>query len=134
MTSKSCHSGESRNPAAFVDELRHQSRVQIIPIRIFFFNQLNFPVAFPFLDLFLARDGGVHIFVNFKPHQRFNTILFCESVSLVVLVLPNAADQIARYTDVERAIACAGQKIYSVASTQRRWIPAFAGMTNFEST
>jgi hypothetical protein len=120
MTSKSCHSDESRNLAAFANQLWQQCRVQVIPIRVFFFNQLNLPIAFPFLNTFLASDGYVHIFVNLKPHQRLDSVLFCESVSLVVLVLPDASDQIARYADVERAITCASQKLYSVASIQRR--------------
>ena len=88
-----------RKTIELVTELQ-QLIVQVIPFRIGFLNQANFPSTFPFLDRFLARYRGSHIITDFIPYQLVNTVALCKSFGLIVFMLPNPLGQIRRYPDI----------------------------------
>jgi hypothetical protein len=58
------------------------------------FEEIDFPVAFPFLDLFLALKRGGRGFVNLKPHESFHIVPLGEAGNEPVLVLPNSPHEI----------------------------------------
>jgi hypothetical protein len=47
-------------------------RIQIQPMRIAFFNQPDFPIAAPFFQIFLARNRGYGVVVDFKPDKSID--------------------------------------------------------------
>ena len=84
---------------------------QIAPIRVRRLDQLDLPFPLPILDLFFARDRGVHRPGEFEPDERFDAIAFGEAVEGAVAVLANALDQVRGDAGVERAVARAGGDI-----------------------
>lgn len=76
-------------------------RIKVHPIRLVAFKQINFPVAFPFLELFLAakrRSGG---FVGSDSNQPLDLVSFRKAGNKPVLVLPDAPREIGSHSDVK---------------------------------
>lgn len=68
----------------------HNCIEQVVPIRIFFFDEIDFPLAIPFLELLLSQYSVFRAIVWFEVHQlmyfvsfgkAFNEIhtMFCDS-------------------------------------------------------
>ena len=59
------------NPGCFGHrryEKLHDVCIEIAPLWIHGFDEINFPLSFPFFDYFFAVDGSFHRFVNFTPN------------------------------------------------------------------
>ena len=84
---------------------------QVAPFRVAFLNQAKFPGAIPFFELLFSGDGRDHIVVHFIIHQAMNPIFFSEAFRHAVFVFPTMFHKIACHSDVERAIALAGESI-----------------------
>ena len=87
--------------------------VQIPPLRIARFNQLNFPSPTPVLDAFFPRDCALHCFVYFVPDQIMHTVALCEPWCQIVFVLPNPLGQICGYANIQRTSPFAGEDIHA---------------------
>ena len=51
---------------------------EISPLGVLLFDQPDLPRPLPFLDLFLARDGGFHGLMGFGVDQTMNLVLVRE--------------------------------------------------------
>ena len=70
-----------------------QRVVQIVPVRILFLDQFEFPLAFPSLDGFLARDRGLHRCVLLEPQKLMHVVVPRESADGACLVFVHALEQ-----------------------------------------
>jgi hypothetical protein len=68
--------------------LRSKARVEIQPVRVVALEQIDFPVALPFLELFFAAQHGSRRFVSLKPNQQLDLVSLGEAGTEAVLVLP----------------------------------------------
>jgi hypothetical protein len=118
------HSGESRNPGKstistpactgvtdLISASLNDVIVQVSPLRIYRLDKRKFPVTSPFLERFLARNGGLHRLVRFEPDQGVHVVLLCEACHEIVLMLPNALNKIGRHASIERTVLAAGEDI-----------------------
>ena len=74
--------------------------VEVQPVWIVPFDQIDFPVAFPLLELFFTVQCCGRGFVSLKPNQPLDLVPFRESGNEAVFVLPNASREIGSRTDV----------------------------------
>ena len=65
--------------------------IQIVPVGVLLFDQAEFPLAVPFLELLLAKNRGIHILVQLVVDQRMHPVFLGESFDRVISMLPNAA-------------------------------------------
>jgi hypothetical protein len=105
------HSREGGNPAcpAHID-LKNSWR-QIVPIRISVFDKPEFPRAIPFLHLLFTHNSAFHSFMDFKPHKRMYSVLFCEAFGHFIFVFIEALRQIARDANIKRPVPMAREYI-----------------------
>ena len=61
-------------------DLSHQTFVEIIPARIAFLDEFDFPRAIPALEPLLARDSDIDVFVYLIPDKDVNPVLFRETL------------------------------------------------------
>ena len=119
------HSGERRNPERTPenlldsgvrrnDDYRVRSNdipIQVSPLTVCGLDQIKLPRPTPVLDCFLTRNGRFHCLVRLEPDQGMNTVFLRKAFRKIILVLPNALNQIGSHADVERPIALAGEDI-----------------------
>lgn len=84
---------------------------QIMPIRVFAFDQIDFPLPVPAFELFLSRDGCGHVAENFITDEAVDGIAAGKSVDCAIPVLPQPRNQIAGDADIERPVRLAGKDI-----------------------
>jgi len=80
--------------------LRRQGWVKISPIWIFSFNQIDFPVTLPLLDLPFPDQRCLKAFMGFEPHETVNAVFGGKARDGSCFVLPNAAREFEGRTDV----------------------------------
>jgi hypothetical protein len=78
-----------------------KSGIQIQPMPVVTLNQVDLPVALPFLDLLLASDRSLDTVVHFVPYELVHRIFGCEAWNYVVLVLPDSFRESRRDADIE---------------------------------
>lgn len=91
--------------------LRRQGRVKIGPMRIFAFNQIDFPVALPLLDLPFPDQCCLKALMGFEPHETVHAVFGGKAGDDACFVLPNATHEFEARTDVERPIRFSGEEI-----------------------
>src|SRR5665648_232380 len=70
--------------------------VEITPLRIDTFDQVEFPRTLPFLDLLLTLDRGGHRVVQFDIDEQVHAIFLREATNEALPVLPNPFRRVAR--------------------------------------
>ena len=99
--------GESRDPLPkLLDET-----AAIIPIGIFFLDQLDLPIAFPGLKLLFARDRLQRSREHFHVHEAENSMLLHELRASPSAMLLDASANIVGNADVERPVMAAGEDV-----------------------
>jgi hypothetical protein len=63
--------------------------MEVDPMRIVAFNQVDLPVSLPFLELLLAVKRSSRRLVNLKPYEPIDAIALGEAGDELFLVLPN---------------------------------------------
>ena len=101
--------------------LRQQGWVKISPMRVFAFNQIDFPVALPLLDLSFPDQRCLKAFMGFEPHEPVNPVFRGKAGDSSCLVLPNAAREFEGRTDVKSAMRLSGEKIDERHRADRIW-------------
>ena len=91
--------------------LRRQRWVKIGPMRVFAFDQIDFPVALPLLDLPFPDERCLKAFMAFEPHETVHAVFGGKAGDGACFVLPNAAREFEARTDVQRAVGLAGEEI-----------------------
>src|SRR4051812_47383685 len=79
---------EPINPAS------DQLRIQITPLRIAAFDQVELPPALPFLDRLLSGDCRKHRRVRLEPNQVVHAMPPRKATGEIVLVLPHAREEV----------------------------------------
>ena len=74
--------------------------IQIVPIRVRTFNQIQFPQSLPFLDALLSRNRGRHRFMHFVPDQGVYMVRLGKPCNEVIFVLPHALNQVRRHANI----------------------------------
>jgi hypothetical protein len=85
-----------------------EAQVKVQPMRVVPFEQIDFPVAFPFLELFFAAKRVGRIFVGLAPNQPIDPVPLGKAGNEFVPVLPNTPRQIRGRTDIESSVRFAG--------------------------
>jgi hypothetical protein len=88
-----------------------QTQSKINPMRVMFVDKVNLPRAMPVFQLFLTQDSVLHVAKHFEMDQPINRISGSKTGRRLISVLPNARNQIRRYTNAQRAIRLAGKDI-----------------------
>src|ERR1051325_4233260 len=91
--------------------LRRQGRVEIGPMRVFAFNQIDLPVTLPLLDLPFPNQRRLKAFMGFEPHETAHAVSGRKAGDGACLVLPNAAREFECRTDIESPIRFGGEQI-----------------------
>lgn len=78
--------------------------VEVSPLRIDAFDQLELPSSFPFFDLLLSLDRRRHGVLEFEVNQPVNAVFFGEAPDETLFVLPHALSGIACDAGVQGAV------------------------------
>ena len=87
--------------------------VEVVPRRIGLLDESDFPGTLPFLESVLAGDGGFHSGVSLVPDEAVYVVSLGESVGEVILVLPDALDEVGGDACVDGAVKSAGEDVYA---------------------
>src|ERR1700747_2457279 len=91
--------------------LRRQGWVKIGPIRVVAFNEMDFPITLPLLDLPFPDQRCLKVFMGFEPHETVHAVFGGKAGDGTCFVLPDAAREFEGRTDVQRAVGVAGEEI-----------------------
>ena len=72
---------------------------------------MDLPCSRPVLELLFTLESREHFVAGFLPDQVVDVVFFRETFDHVVLVLPDPLDQIGGNSDIERAVALAGEDV-----------------------
>lgn len=64
-----------------------QPQSQIIPVRIVLFNQIDFPLTMPALQLLLAQDRPLHVAKDFVVNETMNLVARRKATSNAISML-----------------------------------------------
>src|SRR6185437_11492771 len=115
--------------------IAQQSGIEIGPAQIVRFDERNFPIAAPALDLLLALDRELDAFVPLVPDERLHAIFLCEARQKTLFVLPDSPDEIVCHARIERSVGRARQHVDPIGMFAHAtpWVPdrrfAASGMT-----
>lgn len=87
---------------------------EIGPIQILFFDESNFPIPIPLLQLFLSTNGRLRIVEGFDMDKPRHTMLAYELGSQSRAMFFKATRQIACNADVKRAVAFARKNVNGI--------------------
>src|SRR5205823_7568130 len=98
-------------PGRRPSQLRRQVEIQIDPMRVVALDQVEFPLALPFLDLLFPADRRLDRVVRLEPDQSIDTIARCEAGHRLTLVLEHAPDEIGGHPHIKCSMGFACQQI-----------------------
>lgn len=84
---------------------------QINPFRICALNQIDLPIAPPFLEFLFTSDGRQRVVITLEPNKQVDVIAGREPLRGARFMLVGAAQQIAGYANIKSAMLAAGQDI-----------------------
>jgi hypothetical protein len=87
--------------------------IKIIPIRIEFFDQTNFPRSIPLFQSLLALDRILDIAELFEIDQFVDFVFLRETLGQFQAMLADPSNDVIGYTDVQRAADAAGEDVDS---------------------
>src|SRR5690606_28980197 len=85
--------------------------IKITPFRIKIFNQLDFPVAIPALQRFLALDGGSDAHMLLIPDEARTCITTGKTFRQTLAVFVYSLLEVGRDADIERSVSAARDDI-----------------------
>jgi len=115
------------------DRLRQASRrqwstdqvfVDVPPLLIALFDQVDFPSSAPPLEAFLPHDRIGHRLMKLDVTQPVDSIFLAESFEDTSPVLPHAPNDVARDADIKGAIALACQDVDAGSFHRRALYPS----------
>ena len=90
-----------------------QFGIQVSPFWVGLFDQLQFPFALPLFDGSFTCNRCYHALMRFEPYKRVDAVALGKAFDECMFVLPDALNQIGRYTDVNRSLSTTRQNIYA---------------------
>ena len=103
---------------------RRQSELdgKVMPIGVFNFDKIDFPLPMPALQVFLARNCSIHRRKKLVSDERFDAIARCETFGLPSTMLPQTFDEVGRNANVKRSASPACEDVDARASLNRhKW-------------
>lgn len=88
-----------------------QGEPEVAPVWIGFFDEANFPSAFPALDLVFAGFCGFACVVHFIPDEAIDFVFAREGGTLAFFVLICAPRDVVCVSAIERAILSIGEQV-----------------------
>jgi hypothetical protein len=85
--------------------------IQIIPLRIFFFNQLYLPRAAPFFHRLFPRNRIKNFLMTLKKHEAIQPVCLRKTFDFASTMLAYAPDQVRRNPDIQGAVTPVGYDI-----------------------
>ena len=80
-------------------------------MRILAFNQIDFPLPMPTLELFFASDRVVHRAEELEAGEAVHGIFRREAFDAITAMLVKPGDQVGRDADVEGSVLSAGENV-----------------------
>ena len=77
---------------------------EVNPVRIGYFNEIDFPLPPPFLHCLFALDCKLHVFKIFPPDKVTNVVFRCKSLGLFLLVLNKSSWEITGHANIQGSI------------------------------
>ena len=93
-----------------------QCRIQVEPVRVGVFDQVDLPGARVVLDGLLALDGRADVGEFLEPDERLHAITASECLAFAVAVLLYGFGQAVGYADIKRAAGLAGEDVGPVSA------------------
>ena len=78
--------------------------IHITPMRVYLFNQLNFPGSSPLLDALFFGNSVNYIHILAKPNKQGTIVFRGETAQYFIAMLPYTARKISRHARIQRAI------------------------------
>lgn len=85
--------------------------IQVLPLRVLAFYQLQFPLSLPFFDRLFTRDSRHHSLMHLIPSQHMDAIFLGKPFYEVVLVFPYSLYKIGCHTDIESPVSLTGKDV-----------------------
>ena len=98
------------------DEELKQLR-EVVPIRIALFDQTDFPIAMPVLQLLFTRNGFLRRSKFFHVDQCVNDVLFDELRAKAAAMLIQSGRDVPGDADIKRAMFAAGEDAGAISRT-----------------
>ena len=86
---------------------RNEAGIQIGPVRVSVLDQIDFPIAFPFLEMLFSADRCLHRTVCLKPDRGVDAIARRKTWDNLALVLEYPLYEVRGYADVQRPVGFA---------------------------
>src|SRR5215813_5381400 len=92
------------------------SWIEIIPVWIVLFDELDLPGSIPFLETFFAENRLFDAVILFEVHQPMNPILLGETLDEIHSMFIDSSHQIVCNANVQCAADSAGQNVNPITS------------------
>src|ERR1700722_7650112 len=83
---------------------RNERRIQVVPMGIVAFDEIDLPVALILLERFLALDRPEHALAMLVPDKPLQAVFLRELVDLTLAMLPDTPSEVACHADIKRAV------------------------------
>ncbi len=90
--------------------------IEIGPVRVFGFDQPQFPVTLPALYTLFPVDSSIDIAMLFEPDKAMDFVLSCKADAFIVAVFPDTSKQIVRHARIERPISLRGKNVDKICT------------------
>src|SRR4051794_39137495 len=104
-----------------------QAGIEIEPMRVVSFKKLDFPGAFPLLDLSFASQCRFEDLMRLGPYEMIDSALRGKAWDGFAFVLPDPPNQIIGHPNMQCPLRPARQHINVIHCAAEEWVPAFAG-------
>ena len=88
--------------------------VEVLPGWVLLFDEVEFPAAVPFFDLFFAADGVVDVVVGFEVDEGVDAVFVGEAGDQAGFVFFDSSAEVVGEADVEGSISSAGEDVDEV--------------------
>jgi len=85
--------------------------VEVMPLGVGFFDEADFPLAFPCLEALFAEDGIGGVCERFVVDKTMDAVALGEAGDVATFVAGDSLDEVAGDADVEGAVLLAGHDV-----------------------
>ena len=93
-----------------------EGRIEVNPIGILLFDEVDLPLAWPILHGLLALDCAMKVSKLIIPNQSMNPVTFGEAFEHILAVLCDAAHEVPCDAHVKRAVGFGSEDVDGIAS------------------
>ena len=85
--------------------------IQVVPFRVYLFNESNLPGTLPLFDLLFSNNGVSNVPMCLVVDKTMNRVSLREPLYEIMLMLPHPFDQLAGDAGVECPVPSAGENV-----------------------